>query len=345
MESLSDRHTGSPLGGQQNFHSHPVENGNTDSFEFVSMSRDSHGGAVSGMDTQSFSLDASWPAQDSTLETTLGWLLQSSQDAMGSPPASVRTVTSERPVKAQSVELSQSLSQNSHHSGMTDRSLSLPDTGLYPNYNTDNLYSESKYIDEIDSTHGSYHNGDAKGSSRRQSHMMPIVTGSSYPAFKEVMFTSPMDPMSQVMFEPSVTHDGISPAMNPMDMNDSPWPQWDGINQREESEGSTPYSSDINWPAGAATKHTINYLSNHATNSPRYVVIQSVDSHLPHTFYLLGPAGRPWSSRTAVSMEITLPITRRDMMMACLDLTEAIAMGVLTMTVLPVTIRCTRRPL
>jgi hypothetical protein len=340
MEPLSDRHTGSPLGGQQNFHSHPVENGNTDSFEFVPMSR---GGAVSGMDARSFSLDTSWTAQDSSLETTLGWLLQSSHDAMGSPPASVRTVTSERPVKAQSVELSQTLSQISHHSGMTDRSLSLPDTGLYPNYNTDNLYSESKYIDEIDSTHGSYHNGDAKGSSRRQSHMMPIVTGSSYPAFTspdEVMFTSPMDPMSQAMFEPSVTHDSISPAMNPMDMNDSPWPQW----EREESEGSTPYSSDINWPAGAATKHTISYPSNHATNSPRYVVIQSVDSHLPHTFYLLGPAGRPWSSRTAVSMEITLPITRRDMM-ACLDLTEAIAMGALTMTVLPVSIRCTRRPL
>jgi hypothetical protein len=176
---------------------------------------------------------------------------------------------------------------------------------------------------------------------------MPMVTGSSYPAFtspEEVMLTSPMDPMSQAMFEPSVTHDGISTAMNPMDMNDSHWPQWDGIDQQEESEGSTPYSSDINWSAGAATKHTISYPLKQATNSPRYVVIQSVDSYLPHTFYLLGPAGRPWSSRTAVSMEITLPITRRDMM-ACLDLTEAIAMGALTMTVLPVSIRCTRRPL
>lgn len=257
IDHLSDRHTGSSE-GQQNFN------------------------PLSGESARSFSLDASWAGQDSATENTLGWLLQSS-----SSPASVRTVTSERPIKAQSVELRHSSSQISHHSDMTDRSLSIPDNGLYFNYNTDNLYSESKFIDEIDSSHGSYHNGDAKSSSRRQSHMMPMVTGSSYQPFtspEEVMLTSPMDPMSQAMFEPGVTHDGISSAMNPLDINDSVWPQWDAMDHPEDSEGSTPYSSDIAW-SSATTKNLLNYSPNHTTNSTRYVVIHSVDPDLPHKFF------------------------------------------------------------
>jgi hypothetical protein len=294
MDHLSDRHTGSPWEGPQNFHSHSGENGNTDSYESVPMSRNSHNGAVSGMDARSFSLDASgsWSAQDSS---SLGpilerWMSQNSHEANGSPPASVRTVTPEHSIKAQSVELRPSLSQMSHHSSITDRSFSLPDTGHYPsslNYSDNLLYSESKYIDDIDSSvgHASYHNGDAKGSSRRPSHMMPLATGASYPTYtspEEVMFTSPMDVMSQAMFEPSITHDGVSAAMDPLNTNDSLW-TWDAIDQ-PESGGSTPFPTDIAWSAGATTKNPMNYSPNRATNSPRYVATHSMDPHLPHTY-------------------------------------------------------------
>ncbi len=290
-DNLSDHHAGSLWEGQQNFHSHSDENGTSDSYESVPMSRNSHGRAVSGMDAHSFSVDSSWNAQDIPVEAALQrWLAQSSHEVIGSPPTSVRTVTPDHSIKAQSVELRPSLSQMSHNSGMTDRSFSLPDTGLFPSnhYNTDNqLYSESKYIDEFDSSvgHGSYHNGDSKGS-RRQSQLMPMVTGSSYPTYtspEEVMFTSPMDVMSQTMFEPSLTHDGVSAAMDPLNINDSSWAQWDPIDQ-PESEGSTPYSSDMTWSASADTKNTMNYSPTHVTNSPRYVAIHSVDPHLPHTY-------------------------------------------------------------
>jgi len=243
------------------------------------------------MDAQSFSLDASWPTQGPVMESTLGWILQGS-----SPPTSVRTITSERPIKAQSVELRQSLSQISHHSDMTDRSLSVPDTNVYPNFNSGNLYSESKFLDDFDSAHGSYHNGDAKISSRRQSHMMPMVTGSSYQAFtspEEVMLTSPLDSISQTMFESSVPHDGIPPTMDPLDINGSLWPSWDPMDQQDGSEGSTPYSSDIAWSASTATKNPMNYSPTQTTNSSRYVVIRSMDPHLPHTYCLLGPVGSP----------------------------------------------------
>jgi hypothetical protein len=292
MDSLPDRHTGSSWEGQQHFHSHSRENGTTDSYgESVPMSRNSRGRAVSGMDGRPFTLDTSaqWSAQDSHMGAMLErWIY--SHETIGSPPTSIRTVTPEHPIKAQSVELRPSLSQMSHHSGITDRSFSLPDTGLYPNslnYSDNQLYSESKYIDEIDSSvgHGSYH-GDAKGS-RRPSHlMMPVASGSSYPTYtspEEVMFTSPMDVVSQALFEPSITHDGVSAAMDPLNINDSLWP-WDAIDQ-PESGGSTPFPTDIAWSAGA-TKNSMNYSPNRATNSPRYVAIPPIDPHLPHTYSL-----------------------------------------------------------
>lgn len=310
MDHLSDHQTSSHWEGQQNFHSHSGENGTIDSFESVPISRNSHGGTVSGMDAQSLPLDSSWATQDTTMDT-LGWLLQSS-----SPPASVRTVTSERPVKAQSVELRQSLSQISHHSDMTDRSLSLPDTGLYPTFSSDNMYSESKFIDEIDSSHGSYHNGDAKVSSRRQSYMVPMITASSYQAFtspEEVMLTSPLDLMSQTMFEPSATHNGISSAMDPLDMNDSNWPHWD----TDGSEDSTPYSSDTTWTSNTAPKNPMNYSPHHTTNSTRAsrkAVTQQnsrVNGDYPANF-LTGFDGLPRSdqSHSQGSVEIDSPPPR-----------------------------------
>jgi len=284
MDPLNDRHTGSPWEGQQNFNSNSGENGSTDSYESVPMSRNSHG-AVSGMDGRPFTLDTSvpWNAQESHMGTILErWI---SQNSRGSPPTSIRTVTPEHPIKAQSVELRTSLSQMSYRSGITDRSFSLPDTGLYPNslnYSDNQLYSESKYIDDIDSSvgHGSYH-GDAKGS-RRPSHLvMPVASGSSYSTYtspEEVMFTSPLNVMSQAMFEPSITHDSVSAAMDPLSINDSLWP-WDAIDQTE-SGGSTP---DMAWSAGATTKNSMSYSPNRATNSPRYVATPPMDPHLPHT--------------------------------------------------------------
>ncbi len=112
------------------------------------MSRNSHVRAVPGIDARSLAVDASWTSQDTPIGATLQrWLAQNSHEAIGSPPTSVRTVTPDHPIEAQSVELRPSLSQMSHDSGLTDRSFSLPDTGVYPsnfNYNSDNqLYSES----------------------------------------------------------------------------------------------------------------------------------------------------------------------------------------------------------
>jgi hypothetical protein len=294
LDPLHDRHTGSSWEGPQNFNSHSGENGTTDNYESIPMSRNSHGRAVSGIDARSFPIDASgsWSAQESHMGTILQrWISQGSHETIESPPTSLRTVTPEHSIKEQSVELRPSLSQMSHHSGMTERSFSLPDTGLYPsslNYSDNQLYSESKYIDEIDSSvgHGPYHNGDAKGSSRRPSHlMMPVATGSSYPTYtspEEVMFTTPMDVMSQTMFEPSITHDGVSAAMDPLNINDSLW-TWDAIDQ-PESGGSTPFSTDIAWSPGATTKNSMSYSPNRATNSPRYVAIHSIGPHLPHTY-------------------------------------------------------------
>ena len=68
----------------------------------------------------------------------------------------------------------------------------------------------------------------------------------------------------------------------------------------QKSGGSTPYSTEMTWSAGATTKNSMSYSPNRATNSTRYVAIPSMDPHLPHTIILLGPAGRPWSNRTAV---------------------------------------------
>jgi hypothetical protein len=80
------------------------------------------------------------------------------------------------------------------------------------NYSDNQLYSEPEYIYEIDSSVGdeSYHNGNSKCSSLRQSHLvMAEASGSSYPTYAspaEVMLPLPMDMMSQAMFEPSITY-------------------------------------------------------------------------------------------------------------------------------------------
>jgi hypothetical protein len=290
MDRLTDYNSGSSLGGQQNYHSHSRENGTTDSYESISMSRNSHGGAVSGMDAQSFHLDAtaSWSAQDSQLETLERWFSQSSRESIGSPQNSFRTVTPEHSIKAQSVELLPSLSQMSHRSGNTDRSFSLPDNGLYPSsldFSDNRIYSELKCIDDMDSSvgHGSY-NEDAKSSSRRPSHLMLVSSGSSYPTHSspaEVMFASPMELMSQAMFEPVITH-GVSAPMDPLNIGDSLWATWDSNDQPDSGE-STPYSADMAWSAGPTTKNSMTYSPTRATNPPRYVAIPPMDPNLPHT--------------------------------------------------------------
>jgi hypothetical protein len=183
----------------------------------------------------------------------------------------------------------------SDHSGIADRSFSLPDNGLYPSLNySDNqpcqLYSESRYIDEIDSSvaHVPYHNGDAKSSSRRAGYlMMSVADGSFYPTYtapREVSFSSPMDIMSQAMFEPDITQDGVSATMDPLNINDS-FSTWDAIDQ-PESGGSTPSSIDMTWSAGSITGSPMGYSPNRTTNSPRYVTIPSIDPHLSYTISL-----------------------------------------------------------
>ena len=269
----------------------PMESINRDIFEQIHQEthptnhqchQSNHNRDAKGSSCESF-LDTSTPrsAQGSHVGTILGWISQTSSETIGNPPTSIRTVTPEHSVKAQSVELRPSLSQMSHRSGITDRSFSLPDNGLYPSgldY-SDNLYSESKYIDEIDSSvgYGSYH-GDAKSYSRRPSHlMMSVASGSSYPTYTspaEVMLPSPMDIMSQAMLEASITHDGVS-AMDPLNINDSFW-NWDTIDQ-PESGRTTPFSTEMTWSAGATTRNSMSYSPNRATNSPRYVAIPSMD--------------------------------------------------------------------
>jgi hypothetical protein len=143
--------------------------------------------------------------------------------------------------------------------------------------------------------------------------------------------------------EPSITYDGVSAAMDPLNISDSLW-GWDAIDQ-PESEGSIPFSTDIAWSAGATTKDFMSYSPNRAINSPRYVAIHSMASTFLTHIVLLGLAGRPWSNRMAVSMEITLPTTNQDFMMACIKVTDATVMEALTTRIHPVSIHCIRRPL
>jgi hypothetical protein len=182
----------------------------------------------------------------------------------------------------------------SDHSGITDRSLSLPDNGLYPSlYYSDNqpcqLYSESNYIDEIDSpvAHAPYRNGDAKSYSRRPGYsMMSVANGSFCPTNtspREAMLSSPMDVMSQAMVEPDITQDDVSAIMDSLDINDN-FSIWDAFDQ-PESGGSTP-SLDIAWPAGSTTKNSMGYSPYRTTNSPRYGTIPSIAPHLSYTISL-----------------------------------------------------------
>jgi hypothetical protein len=216
--------------------------------------------------------------------------IQGVREAAGSPPTSLRTDTTERPADAQSVELHPSLSQISHaHSDITDRSFSLPDTGLYPNspnYMEDHLYSEpQQYLDDIDSSVGyrPFRNGDVKDTSRRPSPLL-VATRSYYPAFTaspdEVMFTSPMDVMPHAIYGSSNSQDGISSEMDPLNMHDSIW-TWDGIDQ-PGSCGSTPTSTEFPWSPAATTKNTANYSPNQATHSLRCVSTHSTRPYLPH---------------------------------------------------------------
>lgn len=282
-------HSGSSWEGQQNSQYHSGENSTADNYESDAMAQMSHGGAVSGIDTRSYTLCASssWGTEDTSvamLEHVDSWIIHNSREVFGSPPTSARTVTPDHPVKAISVELRPTLSQMSHaHSDITDRSFSVPDTGLYPNspnYADNQIYIESKYIDDMDSSvsYGSFRNGDVKATSRRSSQLLPVATGSSFPTYTtspdEVMFTSPMDVMSHAMFDSSISQDGVSSALDPMNINDSLWAPWD-IDQ-PGSGVSTPYSTDA-WSATANAKKTANYSPNQ-TQSPRCVSIHSTDS-------------------------------------------------------------------
>jgi hypothetical protein len=147
---------------------------------------------------------------------------------------------------------------------------------------------QSKYIDEINSSvgHASNHNGDAKGSSRYTSYMTRLATGNSYPTYSsadEVMFTSPMDVMPQAVLESSITHDDVSAAIDPMNINDSLW-AWDEVGQ-PESGGSASFFPDMAWLTGVATKNPMNYSPNRAVNSLRYVATHSIDPYLLHTYH------------------------------------------------------------
>lgn len=271
-EPLGDHHSGSAwiqtTEGQQNF------------LDSIPMSRMSQGAAVSGIDAQLFPLDFpdSWNTQHSGNATMLKrWFSQSSVEAVESPPMSVRTVTSDHPDQAQSVELRPSLSQisfsiSSGHSDITDRSFNLPDAALYPNsppYTDVQVYSESAYLDDLDSSvgQGSFHNGHPNDRVRRQSHLMPVATGSYTPftsSGEEVMFTSPRDVMSQAFFEHSISQDGLSPTLDPLNMDNQQW-TWDGGNEQSGSGVSSPFSKDNAWSVPNAPNYTT------SSQSQRYV--------------------------------------------------------------------------
>jgi hypothetical protein len=185
---------------------------------------------------------------------------------------SVRTVTSDHPDQAQSVELRPSLSQisfpiSSGHSDITDRSFNLSDA-LYPDSPpcTDGqVYSESAYLDEMNSSvrRGSFHNGLLNDSVRRQSRLMLLATGSYTPftsSGEEVMFTSPRDVTSEAFFEHSVSQDGLSPTLDPLDIDDQAW-AWDGGNDQSGSGVSSSFLKDNAWSVPNVPNYTTSFPS------------------------------------------------------------------------------------
>ena len=205
------------------------------------------------------------------------WFSQSSVDAVGSPPMSVRTVTSDHPDQAQSVELRPSSSQisfsiSSGHSDITDRSFHLPDATLYPSsppYTDVQVYSEPPYLDEMDSSvrRGSFHNGLSNDSVRRPSRLLPVATGSYTPftsSGEEVMFTSPRDVMSHAFFEHNISQDDLSPTLDSLNIDNQPW-TWDGGNEQSRSGVSSPFSKDNAWSVPNAPNYTT------SSQSQRYV--------------------------------------------------------------------------
>jgi hypothetical protein len=92
-------------------------------------------------------------------------------------------------------------------------------------------------------------------------------------------FASPMNVMSQGMFESSIIHDGVSAEMDPLNISDSLGARDD----QPESGGSTPTFSDMARSVGATTKNSMSYSPNRVTKLPRYVAIPSTDPHPPYT--------------------------------------------------------------
>jgi len=124
--------------------------------------------------------------------------------------------------------------------------------------------------------------------------MMSVANGSFYPTYTsagKVMLSSPMDVISQAMFEPDITQDDVPAIMDPLNIND-PFSTWDAFDQ-PESGGSTPSSIDMTWSAGSTTKNSMDYSPNCTTNSPRYVTIPSIDSHLSYAISLARASRKP----------------------------------------------------
>jgi hypothetical protein len=128
---------------------------------------------------------------------------------------------------------------------------------------------ESIYREVFEETHGEVH--PAIHQWRQSMQEVPMGLNLSW-----YRFASPMNVMSQGMFEPSITHDGVSAEMDPLNIIDSLW------DDQPEPGGSTPSFIDMAWSVGATTKNSMSYSPNRATNSPRYVAIPSID---PHPFY------------------------------------------------------------
>lgn len=291
-EPLGDHHSGPtwiPTEGQQNFQipasQSSTASGVTDSYDFIPMSRMSQGGATAGIDTHSLSIDVqnSWAAQNTNVEMLERYLSQNSHDTVPSPPRSVRTVISEHPDKAQSVELRPSFSQvsfptSSGHSDITDQSFSLPDnSAIYPSspdYMDSQVYSELTYVDEMNPAlrRASFHSGAASGNTRRSSQLLPLATGSSFPTIatspEEVMFTTPMDLTSQPFFEHTIAQDGLHPSLDPLEISESSW-VWETSIDEVESGASTPFSADVSWAPSTAAKSPMEYSQSPAVRSPR----------------------------------------------------------------------------
>lgn len=352
-EPLGDHHSGSAwiqtTEGQQNF------------LESIPMSRMSQGAAVSGIEAQLFPHDFQepWNTQHSSGEATMleRWFSQSSVEAVGSPPMSVRTVTSDHPDQAQSVELRPSLSQmsfpiSSGHSDITDPSFNLPDAALYPNsppYTDVQVYSESAYLDEMDASagRGSFHNGLPNDSVRRRGRLVAMTTGSYTPftsSGEEVMFTSPRDVMSQAFFEHSISQDDLSPTLDPLNIDDQTWP-WDGGNEQSESGVSSPFTKDNAWSGPNVPNYT-------TSSQPQRYVPPILCHHTPPYIdsFCLEPTESPRSLETAVFPWMLRPHTNMfqrlpECIAPQLQGTEATVMEALIMSPTPVVIHFIRMPL